>query len=63
MQKGNRFIFLYLFNTFSATIVYFQTFRAKPSMLVCILNWDKSLENCKSEKEIKSRKLAEAGSP
>ena len=62
-RKGNRFIFLYRLNTFSVTIVRFQTFWAKPGMLVCMFNWNKSLENRKGEKEIKSRKLAEAGNP
>ena len=52
---GNRFIFLYCLNTISATIGRFPTPSARLSMLVCMLNWHKSLENCNNEKEIKSR--------
>ena len=51
---GNRFIILYCFNTISATIVYFLTFWAKPSRLVCLFNQHKSLENHNGEKETKA---------
>ena len=39
----------------SATIARFSTLWVRPSTLVCVFNWHKSLESHNGEKEIKAR--------